>query len=162
MLLSNFGYALVPFIMVAGTLYTIWWYVVIHQQAAVEAAVTGVQQLGTPGLVAAGGTPAEEGPGNSFYWWFWGITAVCALMQFRHYWNFTADRMQIIRLLTSSTMPLGILTVVVLAVILFRICTPTEAPALRPFGAFLLAGQARTPDPESFNDAVLMRDQNTH
>ena len=31
----------------------VWWYVVIHQQAAAEAAVTGVQQLGTPGLVDA-------------------------------------------------------------------------------------------------------------
>ncbi len=71
MLLSNFGYALVPFIMVAGTLYTIWWYVVIHQQADVEAAVTGVQQLGTPGLVTAGrharrgGAPARAFTGGS-------------------------------------------------------------------------------------------------
>src|SRR5438270_176586 len=46
MLLSNLGYALVPFVIVAGTLWTVWWYVVIHQQAAVETVVTGVQQLG--------------------------------------------------------------------------------------------------------------------
>jgi TRAP-type mannitol/chloroaromatic compound transport system permease large subunit len=161
MLLSNLGYALVPFIMVAGTLYTIWWYVVIHQQAGVEEAVTGVQQLGTPGLVAPGGTPAEEGPGNSFYWWFWGITAVCALMQLRHYWKFTAERMQIIRLLTSSTMPLGILTVVVLAVILFGICTATESAAVGAFGAFLLAVQARTLDWERTKQAVFLTAKTT-
>src|SRR5947208_16276123 len=44
MLLSNFGYALVPFMIVAGTMATVWWYVGIHQQDAVELAVTGVQQ----------------------------------------------------------------------------------------------------------------------
>src|SRR5207253_2225952 len=63
MLLSSFGYALVPFMIVAGTLATVWWYVVIHQQAAVELAVTGVQQLGTPELVTKEATPAEQGPG---------------------------------------------------------------------------------------------------
>src|SRR5262249_37798470 len=32
-LLSNFAYALVPFLLTAGTLGLIWWYVVIHPQA---------------------------------------------------------------------------------------------------------------------------------
>src|SRR5437879_575768 len=50
MLIENLCFALVPFTLVAGTMATVWWYVVIHQQAAVEAAVSGVQQLGTPGL----------------------------------------------------------------------------------------------------------------
>ncbi len=119
MLLSSFGYALVPFMIVAGTMATVWWYVVIHQQAAVELAVTGVQQLGTPELVTNEATPAELGPGLEFYLWFWGITAVCALLQVRYYWRFNAERLSVVKLLTSSTMPLGILTVVVLAVILF-------------------------------------------
>src|SRR5262252_5761742 len=43
---SNFGYSLVPFLIVAGTLALTWWYVVIHPQVAPEAAVEGVQQLG--------------------------------------------------------------------------------------------------------------------
>src|SRR5207247_835170 len=73
MLLSNLGYALVPFVIVAGTLWTVWWYVVIHQQAAVETVVTGVQQLGIPGLSTAAATPAEQGPTFEFYLWFWGI-----------------------------------------------------------------------------------------
>src|SRR6187399_1328368 len=46
-LLKNFGYSLVPFTIVAGTLWLIWWYVVIHQQVTAQAAVEGVQQLGS-------------------------------------------------------------------------------------------------------------------
>src|SRR5436190_10705733 len=95
MLLSNLGYALVPFVIVAGTLWTVWWYVVIHQQAAVETVVTGVQQLGIPGLSTAAATPAEQGPTFEFYLWFWGIAAICALLQLRHYWKFNAERLQI-------------------------------------------------------------------
>ena len=49
-LLNNLCVALVPFALIAGTLWLAWWYVVIHQQAVAEAAVSGVQQLGTPGL----------------------------------------------------------------------------------------------------------------
>src|SRR5580692_3647389 len=48
----------VPVALVAGTLALAWWYVVIHQQAAAEAVVTGVQQLGTPGLGNGPATPA--------------------------------------------------------------------------------------------------------
>ncbi len=161
MLLTNLCYALVPFILVAGSLYTVWWYVVIHQQVSVEDAVSGVQQLGTPSLGTETVTPAEEGPAPSFYYWFWGITAVCALMQVRHYWKFTAERMQIIKLLTSSTMPLGILTVVVLAVILFGICTATESAAVGAAGAFLLAVQARTLDWKRTKEAVFLTAKTT-
>ena len=49
-LLKNFGYSLVPFTIVGGTLLLTWWYVVIHPQVGPEAAFEGVQQLGTPGL----------------------------------------------------------------------------------------------------------------
>ncbi|HEY3032978.1 MAG TPA: TRAP transporter large permease subunit [Bradyrhizobium sp.] len=161
MLLSSFGYALVPFMIVAGTLATVWWYVVIHQQAAIELAVTGVQQLGTPELVTKEATPAELGPGLEFYLWFWGITAVCALLQVRYYWRFSAERLSIVKLLTSSTMPLGILTVVVLAVILFGICTATESAAVGAFGAFLLAVQARTLDWKRTKEAVFLTAKTT-
>src|SRR6185295_10624617 len=61
-LLVNLIAALVPFMLVAGTMWLVWWYVVIHQQAGPEAVVTGVQQLGTPGLSTGGATPAEQGP----------------------------------------------------------------------------------------------------
>ena len=161
MLLSNLGYTLVPFIIVAGSLYTVWWYVVIHQQVAVEAAVTGVQQLGTPGLSTAAATPAELGPSLEFYLWFWGIVAVCALLQLRHYWKFNAERLQIVKLLTSSTMPLGILTVVVLGVILFGITTATELAAVGAAGAFLLAFQARTLNWKRTKEAVFLTAKTT-
>jgi TRAP-type mannitol/chloroaromatic compound transport system permease large subunit len=161
MLLSSFGYALVPFLIVAGTIATVWWYVVIHQQAAIELAVTGVQQLGTPELVTNEATPAELGPGLEFYLWFWGITAVCAMLQVRYYWRFNAERLSIVKLLTSSTMPLGILTVVVLAVILFGICTATESAAVGAFGAFLLAVQARTLDWKRTKEAVFLTAKTT-
>jgi TRAP-type mannitol/chloroaromatic compound transport system permease large subunit len=73
MLVKNFVLALVPFLLIALTLWGIWWYVVIHQQAVTEAAaVPGVQQLGSPDLSAKGpATPAELGPGTEFYFWFW-------------------------------------------------------------------------------------------
>jgi TRAP-type mannitol/chloroaromatic compound transport system permease large subunit len=161
MLLSNLLYALVPFIIVAGSLYTVWWYVVIHQQVDAAAAVSGVQQLGTPGLDLGSSAPAAEGPGASFYWWFWGIAAVCGLMQIRHYMNFGAERLQIVKLLTSSTMPLGILTVVVLAVILFGITTATESAAVGAAGAFLLAVQARTLDWKRTKEAVFLTAKTT-
>ncbi len=161
MLLSSLGYALVPFMIVAGTMATVWWYVVIHQQAAVEAVVTGVEQLGTPGLSAAEATPAELGPTLEFYLWFWGITAVCALLQVRYYWRFNAERLQVVKLLTSSTMPLGILTVVVLAVILFGITTATESAAVGAAGAFLLAVQARTLDWKRTKEAVFLTAKTT-
>ncbi len=161
MLLTSLGYALVPFMIVVGSLATVWWYVVIHQQAAIELAVTGVQQLGTPDLVKSEATPAELGPTREFYLWFWGITAVCALLQIRYYWRFNAERLSIVKLLTASTMPLGILTVVVLAVILFGICTATESAAVGAFGAFLLAVQARTLDWDRTKQAVFLTAKTT-
>ncbi len=161
MLLSNLCYVLVPFTLVAGTLWTVWWYVVIHQQTAVGVAVTGVQQLGTPGLGTGAATPAEQGPTLEFYLWFWGITAGCALLQVRHYWRFNAERLQIVKLLTSSTMPLGILTVVVLGVILFGITTATESAAVGAAGAFLLAVHAGTLDWKRTKEAVFLTAKTT-
>ncbi len=52
-LLANFCVALVPFALAAITLGIVWWYVVIHQQAAGEA-VSELQPLGSPGLGAEG------------------------------------------------------------------------------------------------------------
>src|SRR5690349_18880590 len=118
MLVKNFIAALVPFVLVAGTLWLVWWYVVIHQQAAAEAAVECVQQLGTPGLTTGPASAAELGPTDGFYLWFGIIAAVCALLQVRYYARLDVTRLEVIKLLSTSIMPLGILTVVVLAVIL--------------------------------------------
>jgi TRAP-type mannitol/chloroaromatic compound transport system permease large subunit len=161
MLLQNFCVTLVPFALVAGTFALAWWYVVIHQQAAAEAAVSGVQQLGTPGLSGAPASPAEQGPPEGFYLWFAVCAAAGALYIARSYWKMDADRFVILKLLTSSVMPLGILTVVVLAVILFGITTATESAGVGAAGAFLLAFQARTLDWKRTKEAVFLTAKTT-
>jgi TRAP-type mannitol/chloroaromatic compound transport system permease large subunit len=160
-LLTNFVAALVPFILVAGTLWLTWWYVVIHQQAAPEAVVTGLQQLGTPDLPKGPATAAELGPPEGFYLYFGIIAAICALWQLRYYWRINADRLEVIKLLSTSIMPLGILTVVVLAVILFGITTATESAGVGAAGAFLLAIQARTLDWKRTKEAVFLTAKTT-
>jgi TRAP-type mannitol/chloroaromatic compound transport system permease large subunit len=159
-LVKNFLYSLVPFALVAGTLALAWWYVVIHQQAGAEAVVTGVEQLGTPGL-ATKSEPANKGPPQAFYLWFGAIAVVCALMQLRYYLRLDADRLVVIKLLTASVMPLGILTVVVLAVILFGITTATESAGVGALGAFLLAVHARTLNWKRAKEAVFLTAKTT-
>ena len=161
MLLKNLGVALVPFFLVAGTLALAWWYVVIHQQAAAEAAVQGVQQLGTPGLASGPATPAEQGPPQGFYFWFALCAVAGAVMLVRYHLRMDGDRIEVLKLLTSSVMPLGILTVVVLAVILFGITTATESAGVGAAGAFLLAFQARTLDWKRTKEAVFLTAKTT-
>jgi TRAP-type mannitol/chloroaromatic compound transport system permease large subunit len=158
MLVQNFAASLVPFILVAGSLCLVWWYVVIHQQAAAEVAVEGLQQLGSPQVAAA---PVDRGPPTAFYMWFAVISMLCALLMIRYYSRLEADRLEVIKLLTSSVMPLGILTFVVLGVILFGITTATESAAVGAAGAFLLAFQARTLDWKRTKEAVFLTAKTT-
>jgi TRAP-type mannitol/chloroaromatic compound transport system permease large subunit len=160
-LLKNFGYSLVPFLIVGGTLLLAWWYVVIHPQVGPEAAVEGVQQLGTPGLAPKEPSPADLGPPQAFYWWFGAIALIFGLWQIRYYSRLDADRLQVIKLLSTSIMPLGLLTVVVLGVILFGITTATESAAVGAAGAFLLAFQARTLDWKRTKEAVFLTAKTT-
>src|SRR5258707_12815153 len=108
--------ALVPLILGVVTMAALWWYVVIPQQVAAEEAVTGVQQLGTPGLATAPAAPAEMGPPADFYMWFWIITGLLALGLVRYYWRMDAARFVVLKLLTALVRPLGILTLLVLPV----------------------------------------------
>ena len=160
-LVKNFIAALVPFMLVAGTLWLVWWYVVIHQQAAAEVAVEGVQQLGTPDLPTATPSAAELGPPEGFYLWFGIIAAVCAVLQVRYYARLDVARLEVIKLLSTSIMPLGILTVVVLAVILFGITTATESAGVGAAGAFLLAIHAGTLDWKRTKEAVFLTAKTT-
>jgi TRAP-type mannitol/chloroaromatic compound transport system permease large subunit len=160
MLVKNFGYSLVPFAIVAGTLWLIWWYVVIHQQVVAQAAVEGVQQLGSA-VATKEPTAAELGTPESFYWWFGIIAVICLLWQIKYYRKLDADRLEIIKLLSTSIMPLGILTVVVLAVILFGITTATESAGVGAAGAFLLAFQAKTLDWKRMKEAVFLTAKTT-
>ncbi|HEY0220445.1 MAG TPA: TRAP transporter large permease subunit, partial [Afipia sp.] len=201
MLLKNFGYALVPLILTAATLWGAWWYVVIHQHAdATPAPVTVTERVAAPkkpdaapaeetlqelgsasveerndasepeGLQQMGnielqnqktGAPADAGPPPEFFNWFWGIAAVMALWLVRYYWRMRAEQFEVLRLLTSSVMPLGILTAVVLAVILLGITTATESAAVGAAGAFLLALQARTLDWKRTKEAVFLTAKTT-
>jgi TRAP-type mannitol/chloroaromatic compound transport system permease large subunit len=161
MLLSNLAYALVPFLIVAGTLALTWWYVVIHPQVGPEVAVEGVQQLGTPDIAQKAPTDSELGPPASFYWSFGAIVIFAAIWQIRYYMRLDADRLEVIKLLSSSIMPLGLLTVVVLGVILFGITTATESAGVGAAGAFLLAFQAKTLDWKRTKEAVFLTAKTT-
>jgi TRAP-type mannitol/chloroaromatic compound transport system permease large subunit len=160
-ILQNFVIALVPFLLTVITLATVWWYVVIHQQAgAASGPIEGLQQLGSA-VSAPAETPAEKGPEFQFYLWF-GISAiVLALWTARSYLRMDGERFEVLKLLTSSVMPLGILTVVVLAVILFGITTATESAAVGAAGAFLLAFHARTLDWKRTKEAVFLTAKTT-
>jgi TRAP-type mannitol/chloroaromatic compound transport system permease large subunit len=160
-LITNFLYSLVPFFIVAGTLALTWWYVVIHPQVAADAVVEGVQQLGTPELAVKTPTDSDLGPPAAFYWSFFAIVAFCAIWQIRYYSRLDADRLVVIKLLSTSIMPLGLLTVVVLGVILFGITTATESAGVGAAGAFLLAFQARTLDWKRTKEAVFLTAKTT-
>ena len=161
LLVKTFAASLVPFMIVAGTLALTWWYVVIHPQQGALETFSGVEQLGTPGLGSGPATAAEMGPPDGFYLWFGIIAVVCALWQLRYYYRLNADRLEVIKLLTSSVMPLGLLTVVVLAVILFGITTATESAGVGAAGAFLLAFHARTLDWKRTKEAVFLTAKTT-
>jgi TRAP-type mannitol/chloroaromatic compound transport system permease large subunit len=154
------AFMLVPFTIVAGTLALVWWYVVIHQQKAALEVFEGVQQLGSA-PVSTEETPAEKGPPQGFLIGF-GITAAfMTFVMIRYYMRMTAERFEVIRLLTTSIAPLGMLTAIVLAVILFGITTATESAAVGAAGAFLLALQARTLDWKSTKEAVFLTAKTT-
>ena len=154
-LLKNFAATLVPFILVGGTFWLVWWYVVIHQQVEAAGPVAGLEQLGAP-LGGADANPADQGTSPAFYYWFTGLAILAALLQIRYYRKLDADRLQVVKLLTSSVMPLGVLTVVVLAVILFGITTATESAGVGAAGAFLLAVQAGTLNWKRTKEAVFL------
>ena len=87
--------------------------------------------------------------------------AAAALVLIRYYARMTAERLEVLKLLSSSMLPLGILTTVVLAVILFGITTATESAAVGAAGAFLLAFQARTLDWKRTKEAVFLTAKTT-
>jgi TRAP-type mannitol/chloroaromatic compound transport system permease large subunit len=87
-------------------------------------------------------TVKEKVPAH-FYAWFWGSAAAFAFLLLFYFWRMDGEQLEILRELCVSVVPLGILTVVVLAVILFGICTATESAAIGALGAMYLAVMAR-------------------
>ena len=159
-LLKNFCATLIPFALTALTFLLVWWYVVIHRQSTADTeAPAGLEQLGSPVVDAAPAGPV--GPSTSFYVSFGLIAALAAIVLVRYYRNMNAERLQVVKLLTSSVMPLGVLTIVVLAVILFGITTATESAAVGAAGAFLLAFHARTLNWKRTKEAVFLTAKTT-
>jgi TRAP-type mannitol/chloroaromatic compound transport system permease large subunit len=120
-----------------------------------------VEQLGAPVAAAAPATGAELGSGTGFSIAFGVVAAAAAVVLFRYYRRMTAERFEMLKLLSSSVMPLAILTVLVLAVILFGITTATESAAVGAAGAFLLALQARTLNWKRTKEAVFLTAKTT-
>ena len=80
-----------------------------------------------------------------FYQWFWASAIVCGLLLLWYFWRMNGEQLEILKELIVSVVPLGVLTVVVLVVILFGICTATESAAIGALGALYLAVMARYP-----------------
>jgi TRAP-type mannitol/chloroaromatic compound transport system permease large subunit len=121
------------------------------------------QELGPAGDPRAASTPARaEGPPEEmtslrdptastsgakipahFYAWFWALAGVSGLLLLVYFWRLDGEQLEILKELIASVVPLGVLTAVVLAVILFGICTATESAAVGALGALYLAVMAK-------------------
>jgi TRAP-type mannitol/chloroaromatic compound transport system permease large subunit len=93
--------------------------------------------LAEPTSTTAGKIPAH------FYAWFWGIAAIFAALLGLYFWRMDGEQLEILKELCAAVVPLGVLTVVVLAVILFGITTATESAGIGALGAMYLAVMAK-------------------
>jgi TRAP-type mannitol/chloroaromatic compound transport system permease large subunit len=160
-LLRNFAAALVPVTLTAGILGLLWWYAVIHQQRSIEEAPEGLEQLGAPAAAPSPAAAADAGPATSFYVTYGIIVVLATVMIVRYYRNMTAERLEMVKLLTASVVPMASLIVLVLGAILFGITTATESAAIGAAGAFLLALQARTLTWRKTKEAVFLTAKTT-
>ena len=121
-----------------------------------------LQEMGNPELLKQGAaSPSEAGPPPEFYPYFWVVVAAAALLLLWYYWKMEAEQFELLKLLSSSVMPLGILTIIVLAVILFGITTATESAAIGAAGAFLMGFQAKTLNWERVKQSVFLTAKTT-
>jgi len=116
-------------------------------ESAIEPAATPPKAEGPPEEMTSlgestGVSGAGKIPGN-FYAWFWGLAALAALLLGIYFWRMDGEQLEILKELCAAVVPLGVLTVVVLAVILFGITTATESAAIGALGALYLAVMAR-------------------
>jgi TRAP-type mannitol/chloroaromatic compound transport system permease large subunit len=101
------------------------------------------QELGLPAELS--GAPSAGRIPERFYAWFWGMAACSLVLLGIYYWRLDGEQLEILKELVVSVVPLGVLTVVVLAVILFGITTATESAAIGALGALYLAVMAKHP-----------------
>jgi TRAP-type mannitol/chloroaromatic compound transport system permease large subunit len=120
-----------------------------------------LQEMGTPELAEGNAAPSANGPPEDFYLYFWIVTALTGAVLAWYFWRLHGEQFMILRLLIESVMPLGILTLVVLAVILFGITTATESAGIGAAGAFLLAIQAGTLDWERVKQSIFLTAKTT-
>jgi TRAP-type mannitol/chloroaromatic compound transport system permease large subunit len=76
---------------------------------------------------------------EDFYTWFWGCAALFAVLLLIYYHRMDGEQLEILKMLEASVVPLGVLTFIVLAVILFGITTATESAGVGALGALYLA-----------------------
>jgi TRAP-type mannitol/chloroaromatic compound transport system permease large subunit len=105
--------------------------------------------------------PHSEPVPPAFYTGFWTTCLLTVLLLAWYYVNLDAEQFEILRMLVSSVMPLGTLTLVVLGVILFGITTATESAAVGAAGAFLMAWQAKTLNFQKVKEAVFLTARTT-
>jgi TRAP-type mannitol/chloroaromatic compound transport system permease large subunit len=93
--------------------------------------------------------PAPDVAGSrvpkGFALWFSVFAGLTALVLAMYYWRMDGEQLEILKELVAAVVPLGVLTIVVLAVILFGITTATESAAIGALGALYLAVLSKTP-----------------
>jgi TRAP-type mannitol/chloroaromatic compound transport system permease large subunit len=109
-----------------------------ESQSKAEGPVEEMSSLRDPTAVSGAGKIPEH-----FYAWFWGLAAASGFLLLFYFWRMDGEQLEILKELCVSVVPLGVLTVVVLAVILFGICTATESAAIGALGAMYLAVMAK-------------------
>ncbi|HEV7912148.1 MAG TPA: TRAP transporter large permease subunit [Albitalea sp.] len=105
--------------------------------------------------------PKAEAVPEAFYTGFAIACALTLALVVYYYWRMDAEQFEILRMLVSSVMPLGLLTLIVLGVILFGITTATESAAVGAAGAFLMAWQAKTLNFQKIKEAVFLTAKTT-
>jgi len=118
-------------------------------ESVTEPAASAPKAEGPPEEMTSLADPAARSTAGEipehFYPWFWGLAAFSALLLAIYFWRMDGEQLEILKELIASVVPLGVLTVVVLAVILFGITTATESAAIGSLGALYLAVMARYP-----------------
>jgi len=110
---------------------------------------------------AGAAAEADNGPPENFGLYFGLSCVLFGLLLVYYYLKFDEEQFEILKLLIESVMPLGVLTLLVLAVILLGITTATESAAVGALGAFILAFQAGTLDFERTKQAVFLTAKTT-
>jgi TRAP-type mannitol/chloroaromatic compound transport system permease large subunit len=106
------------------------------------------EELGQTDAAASLGRRTSGAQGavpHAFFTWFWSLAGVSLGLLVLYYRRFDGERLEILKQLVVSVLPLGILTIVVLAVILFGVTTATESAAIGALSAVYLAVMAKHP-----------------